>query len=89
MATSDKAEDVYVSAPAEPDLAGAMLPPPFEMLRDPLAFIAAEHNGQRALSIMMENLAGAAKVDLVLAGRVLRYLRRDLARHVHDEEGDP
>jgi len=55
MATSDKAEDVYVSAPAEPDLAGAMLPPPFEMLRDPLAFIAAEHNGQRALSSMMEN----------------------------------
>ena len=72
----------------EPDLAGAMLPPPPALLRDPLAYIAAEHGGQRALCNLMENLAGAAGFDRDVASAILQYLSRDFVRHVRDEELD-
>lgn len=76
-----------MSAPA-PDLAAAMLPPPPDLLRDPLAYIAAEHGGQRALCSLMEDLAGAPGFDRNIARTILRYLGQDFMRHVHDEEND-
>lgn len=77
-----------ISTASEPDLAGAMLPPARTLLRDPLAYIAAEHGGQRALCNLMENLAGAAGFDRDIASAILRYLGRDFVRHVRDEELD-
>jgi hemerythrin-like domain-containing protein len=74
--------------PDQPDLSGAMLPPPRDLLRDPLAYIAAEHGGQRALCSLMEDLAGAAGFDRDIARAILRYLGQDFSRHVHDEEND-
>jgi hemerythrin-like domain-containing protein len=65
-----------------------MLPPAGQLLRDPLAYIAAEHGGQRALCILMENLAGSPAFQRDVATEILRYLREDLADHVRDEEGD-
>lgn len=76
------------SAAGRPDLAGAMMPPPPELLRDPIAYIAAEHGGQRALCSLMEDLAGAAGFDHGVARAILRYLGQDFLRHVRDEEND-
>ncbi len=58
------------------------------MIRDPLAYIAAEHHGQRALCNLMEDLAGAPGFQPGIARAVLRYLGQDFLRHVRDEEND-
>jgi len=88
MANAGNTSDRRAVTPDRPDLAGAMLPPPRDLLRDPLAYIAAEHGGQRALCSLMEDLAGAAGFDRDVAQAILRYLGQDFSRHVHDEEND-
>ena len=85
MAIAENCSDT--SAPG-PDLDAAMLPPMPALLSDPLAYIAAEHGGQRALCNLMENLAGAASFDRDIAQAILRYLDGHFMRHVHDEEND-
>ena len=88
MANAGNTFDRRAASPARPDLAGAMLPPPRDLLRDPLAYIAAEHGGQRALCSLMEDLAGTAGLDRDIAHAILRYLGQDFSRHVRDEEND-
>ena len=77
-----------MAAPDRPDLVRPMIPPPISLLRDPLAYIAAEHGGQRALCNLMENVASDPGFDRDAARAILRYLGRDFSRHVHDEEND-
>lgn len=77
-----------MAAPDRPDLASPMIPPPISLLQDPLAYIAAEHGGQRALCNLMENVAGDPGFDRDAARAILRYLGQDFSRHVRDEEID-
>ena len=88
MANEKNRSDLKSPAPDRPDLAGAMMPPPPGLLRDPLAYIAAEHGGQRALCNLMEDLAGAPAFDREIANSILRYLGQDFSRHMRDEEND-
>ena len=77
-----------VTSASQPDLAAAMMPPPRSLLGNPLAYIAAEHGGQRALCNLIENLAGMPGFDREVARTILRYLGQDFSRHVRDEESD-
>jgi hemerythrin-like domain-containing protein len=88
MASARNRSDMRPPAADRPDLAGAMMPPPPGLLRDPLAYIAAEHGGQRALCNLMEDLAGACGFQQEVAGAILRYLGQDFSRHMRDEEND-
>jgi hemerythrin-like domain-containing protein len=88
MANERNRSETRLPAPDRPDLAGAMMPPPPQLLHDPLAYIAAEHGGQRALCNLMEDLAGTPDFDREIAHSILRYLGQDFSRHMRDEEND-
>jgi hemerythrin-like domain-containing protein len=88
MAEIDEIPKRRRPALSRPDMNAAMEPPSHDLLRDPLAFIAAEHGGQRALCSVMEDLAGMPAFDRHLAVAILRYLKNDLVRHLMDEELD-
>lgn len=88
MARARIRSSTKVAVPTQPDLAAAMMPPPLSLLRNPLAYIAAEHGGQRALCNLIENFAGTPDFDHEVARAILRYLGRDFSRHVRDEESD-
>jgi hemerythrin-like domain-containing protein len=58
------------------------------LLKDPIAFLSAEHRRQMALLRHLERLAHAkrARAARVMAGALLRWLTEELPLHIADEE---
>ena len=61
-------------------------PPDLAMLGKPLEFIRADHQRQRKLCGLIEELARAPRLDAGKAEAVIAYLGHDLILHFIDEE---
>ena len=63
-------------------------PPPFALLADPLAYILAAHQRQRAVCNRLRGFALAHHVPRREADRMTAYLTEDLRLHQEDEDLD-
>ena len=67
---------------------GLIGPMPAELLGQPLQFIAADHERQRMLCVLLDSIAGAEVVLARAIANAVGYMRHDMQTHIIDEEED-
>lgn len=61
---------------------------PRELLGEPLQFIAADHERQRLLCVLLDSMADAEVVQARAIADAVTYMRHDMQTHIIDEEED-